>query len=234
MAGSPDPTRPASGVGYSWRMRNDGHKPAGGAGMIVLCFFLSGATGLVYQVVWLRLLGLVFGHTVYATTTVLSAFMAGLALGSLLAARRMPRLRNLIAIYGCLEIGIGVFCALLPVALDGAAPLWVGLSSALGLPYQGLLLVEFVLVFALLVVPTTLMGATLPVLSQALVGNDGAARRDVGALYAINTFGAVLGVALPGYVLLPALGNRATSVLAASGNIVAGIIALAYSRRAAR
>ena len=185
-------------------------------------------------VAWLRLLGLVFGHTVYATTTVLSAFMAGLALGSLLAARRMPRLRNLIAIYGCLEIGIGVFCALLPVALDGAAPLWVGLSSALGLPYQGLLLVEFVLVFALLVVPTTLMGATLPVLSQALVGNDGAARRDVGALYAINTFGAVLGVALAGYVLLPALGNRATSVLAASGNIVAGIIALAYSRRAAR
>lgn len=214
-------------------MRNHGLQPAGGAGIIVLCFFLSGATGLVYQVVWLRLLGLVFGHTVYATTTVLSAFMAGLALGSLLAARRMAGLRNLIAIYGWLEIGIGACCALLPVTLDSAAPLWVGLSSALGFPYHGLLLVEFVLVFALLVVPTTLMGATLPVLSQALVG-DGGARRDVGALYAINTFGAVLGVALAGYVLLPALGNRATSMLAASGNIVAGIIALVYSRRVSR
>jgi spermidine synthase len=215
-------------------MPDDGRKPADGAGIIVLCFFLSGATGLVYQVVWLRLLGLVFGHTVYATTTVLSAFMAGLALGSLLAARRMVRLKNLIAIYGWLEIGIGACCALLPVTLDRAAPLWVGLSSALGLPYHGLLAVEFVLVFALLVIPTTLMGATLPVLSQALVGEGGGARRDVGALYAINTFGAVLGVALAGYVLLPALGNRTTTMLAASGNIVAGIIALVYSRRASR
>ena len=173
-------------------MRTDGHKVAPGAGIIVLCFFLSGATGLVYQVVWLRLLGLVFGHTVYATTTVLAAFMGGLALGSLLAARAMPRLRSLIAIYGWLEGGIGICCALLPVALGHMAPLWVGLSSILGLHYQGLLLVEFVLVFALLVVPTTLMGATLPLLSQALVGDGGGARRDVGALYAINTFGAVL------------------------------------------
>ncbi len=226
--------RRARGLGYSGRMPNDGRKVAGGAGIIVLCFFLSGATGLVYQVVWLRLLGLVFGHTVYATTTVLAAFMTGLALGSLLAARTMPRLRKLIAIYGSLEVGIGICCALLPVTLDSAAPLWVGLSSALGLGYNGLLLVEFVLVFALLVVPTTLMGATLPVLSQALVGDSGGARRDVGALYAINTFGAVLGVALAGYVLLPALGNRATSMLAASGNIVAGAIALVYSRHASR
>src|SRR5205823_5946654 len=84
-----------------------------------------------------------------------------------------------------------ICCALLPVALDHAAPLWVGLSNFLGLRYQGLLLMEFLLVFALLVVPTTLMGATLPVLSQALVGDGAGARRDVGALYAINTSGAV-------------------------------------------
>lgn len=73
MAGSSGPARPASGVGYGWRLRNDGYKPAGGAGMIVLCFFLSGATGLVYRVVWLRFLWLVFGHAVYATTTVTSS-----------------------------------------------------------------------------------------------------------------------------------------------------------------
>src|SRR5687767_4574264 len=79
--------------------------------LIWVCFFLSGATGLVYQVVWLRMLGLVFGHTVYAITTVLTAFMAGLALGSFLLARRAPRLKNLIAAYGWLEIGIGLYCA---------------------------------------------------------------------------------------------------------------------------
>jgi len=215
-------------------MRGEAHKDLGGSGIIVLCFFLSGATGLVYQVVWLRVLGLVFGHTVYATTTVLAAFMAGLALGSLLAARRMPKLQSLIAVYGWLEIGIGACCALLPIALENAPPFWVALSNGLGLHYRGLLLVEFVLAFALLVVPTTLMGATLPVLSQALVAGGDKGRREVGTLYAINTFGAVLGVALAGYVLLPALGNRSTSLLAASGNIVAGAIALAYSRRASR
>src|SRR5713101_17455 len=215
-------------------MRGEAHKDLGGSGIIVLCFFLSGATGLVYQVVWLRVLGLVFGHTVYATTTVLAAFMAGLALGSLLAARRMPKLQRLIAVYGWLEIGIGACCALLPIALENAPPLWVALSNGLGLHYRGLLLVEFVLAFALLVVPTTLMGATLPVLSQALVAGGDKGRREVGMLYAINTFGAVLGVALAGYVLLPALGNRATTMLAASGNIVAGAIALTYSRLASR
>src|SRR6266508_3884113 len=100
--------RRARGLGYSGRMPNDGRKVAGGAGIIWLCFFLSGATGLVYQVVWLRMLGLVFGHTVYAITTVLTAFMAGLALGSLIFARLAPRLRNLVAAYGWLEIGIGL------------------------------------------------------------------------------------------------------------------------------
>lgn len=83
------------------------------------CFFLSGATGLVYQVVWLRMLGLVFGHTVYATTTVLVAFMAGLGLGSYLLARHVHRLRDLIAAYGWLEIGIGIYCAILPPPAGG-------------------------------------------------------------------------------------------------------------------
>ena len=79
-----------------------------GFGIVFVCFFLSGATGLVYQVLWLRMLGLVFGHTVYAITTVLAAFMAGLALGSFVFARLSPRIRDLIRAYGLLEIGIGV------------------------------------------------------------------------------------------------------------------------------
>ncbi len=71
-----------------------------GFGVIFACFFLSGATGPVYQLLWLRLLGLVFGHTVYAITAVLAAFMAGLALGSFVFARRLSRLPNLIRAYG--------------------------------------------------------------------------------------------------------------------------------------
>src|SRR5436309_11793509 len=90
---------------------------ASGFRLIWFCFFLSGATGLVYEVVWLRMLGLVFGHTVYALTTVLAAFMAGLGLGSVVFGRLAARVRDPIRAYGWLEIGIGLSCALVPVLL---------------------------------------------------------------------------------------------------------------------
>src|SRR5215813_10365639 len=102
-----------------------------GLTVVFLCFFLSGATGLVYEVVWLRMLSLVFGHTVYAITTVLTAFMAGLALGSYLLGRRAPRIRNAIAAYGWLEIGVGISCALVPLALTAVSTLYLTLYQML-------------------------------------------------------------------------------------------------------
>ena len=194
------------------------------------CFFLSGATGLVYQVVWLRMLGLVFGHTVYATTTVLVAFMAGLGLGSFLLARHVHRLRDLIGAYGWLEIGIGIYCAILPLLLAVAATAYIALHRALGLSYEVFSLVQFGLVVVILLVPTTFMGGTLPVLGQALSRDQVGLGRTIGALYAVNTFGAVAGVALAGYVLLPALGNRRTLLIAAAANLTVGALALAYAR----
>jgi spermidine synthase len=202
-----------------------------GFGIVFLCFFLSGATGLVYQVLWLRMLGLVFGHTVYAITTVLAAFMAGLALGSFVFARLSTRIRDLIRAYGWIEIAIGVYCALLPLLLKGAAWIYLGLHGALGLSYDTFGFVQFVLVALLLVVPTSLMGGTLPVLSQALVTQEAELGRKVGALYAVNTFGAVVGVMLAGYVLLPALGNHLTIAIAALANVGVGLLAIAWSRR---
>ena len=157
-------------------------RPWSAFGLIFICFFLSGATGLVYQVLWLRMLGLVFGHTVYAITAVLAAFMAGLALGSFLFGRMAGRLRNLIGTYGWLEIGIGIYCALLPVLLWLASFLYFGLHRTLGLSYDAFSFVQFLLVFILLMVPTTLMGGTLPVQSQAFVREESGLGRMVGAL----------------------------------------------------
>jgi len=200
-----------------------------GPALLSICFFLSGALGLMYEVVWLRVLGLVFGHTVYALTTVLAAFMSGLALGSYLLGRRAPRIRNLVAAYGALEIGIGLYCALIPVLLRLASSLYLVLHRTLGLSYNAFSITQFLLIFALLLVPTTLMGGTLPILSQALVKHEIGLGRTVSGLYAVNTFGAVTGVALTGYVLLPAMGNRATTTIAALGNIVVGVLAVVYS-----
>jgi spermidine synthase len=196
------------------------------------CFFLSGATGLVYEVVWLRILGLVFGHTVHAITTVLAAFMAGLALGGVLLGRLVGRMPNLVRAYGWLEIGIAVCCAAIPGVLAASAPLYLGLHHLLGLSPVAFGLVQFVIVFALLLVPTTLMGGTLPVLSQALARHGAPPGRTIGALYAANTFGAVLGVAVAGYVLIPALGNRLTVAAGVAGNLAVGILALIYGSRA--
>jgi len=202
-----------------------------GLALLFACFFVSGALGLMYEVVWLRMLGLIFGHTVYAITTVLAAFMGGLALGSFLLGRCAPRIRNLTGAYGVLEIAIGLYCALTPMLLRLASSLYLALNHTLGLSYNAFSVVQFLLIFALLLVPTTLMGGTLPILSQALVKQEVGIGRTISALYAVNTFGAVTGVALAGYILLPALGNRTTTMIAAIGNVVVGGLAIGYSRR---
>jgi spermidine synthase len=163
--------RPASGTGREiWSA----------SGILFLCFFVSGATALIYEVVWLRMLGLVFGHTVYAITTVLAAFMAGLGLGSVLFGRRAASFRDPIRVYGLLEIGIAISCALTPVLIWLASLLYPGLYRLLSVSYEAFSFVQFLLVFAILLVPTTLMGGTLPILSQALVSGEGGIGRTVG------------------------------------------------------
>ena len=215
-----------------WRCLSGKSRRASGSWLafILACFFLSGATGLIYEVVWLRLLGLVFGHTVYAITAVLAAFMTGLGLGSYAFGRRASRIRNLIRAYGWLEIGVGVYCALIPALLGLASSIYLALFRALGLSYGVFSLVQFVIVFAFLLIPTALMGGTLPILSQAFADEKRGLGRTAGALYAVNTFGAVLGVALAGYVLVPALGNRGTIAIAAITNVAVGLFAIVYSR----
>ena len=204
------------------------------AGVLVACLFVSGATALVYEVVWLRMLGLVFGHGVYAITAVLTAFMGGLGLGSYFFGRRAASFSDPIRTYGMLEIGIGVYCALTPGFFWMASRLYLRLHETLTASYEAFSLVQLGLVFAVLLVPTALMGATLPVLVQGFVRDENGISRTVGLLYAVNTFGAVLGVALAGYVLLPAWGNRAVLWAAAIANVAIGLVAIGYgwSRRA--
>ena len=179
------------------------------------------------------MLGLVFGHSAYAITAVLAAFMAGLALGSMVFARRVRAIRNLIGAYGWLEIGIGLSCALVPALLHIGANIYIRLHGALGLSYDAFSVLQFVVVFVLLLPPTMLMGGTLPVLSQALVRHRNEVARSVGTLYSVNTFGAVAGVIAAGYFLLPSFGNLRTIILAVAANLAVGIAAIIYSRRSA-
>jgi spermidine synthase len=195
------------------------------------CFLVSGATGLLYQVLWTRALSLIFGHTVFAVTTVLAAFMAGLGLGSFLGGRVADRRRDRLAIYGWLELGIGLSCLATPLLFAWAEQIYLALSRALGLAPAGLTAMQFLLAFAILLVPTTLMGATLPAVSRLMVREAGRAGRRVGTLYALNTLGAALGAFGGGFLLLPALGIQATLRLAAVANVGIGLLGLAFQRR---
>jgi spermidine synthase len=192
--------------------------------LILLLFFLSGACTLVYEIAWVRMFVLVFGTSVYAVSTVLSAFMAGLALGSALFGRVADRGGNPLRLYAWLELNIGLFALVFPFILgrlDGFYTLlygWLeGSPAAFGAA-------RFALSFLVLLVPATLMGATLPVLSRFAVGSLGRLGRGVGSLYALNTFGAVAGCALTAFVLLELAGVRGATTIAA---LVNGLVAVA-------
>ena len=168
-------------------------------------FFVSGATALVYQTLWVRELQLVFGTSTFAISTVLAAFMAGLAAGGFLLGRVADRLNYPLATYGVLEIVIGVYAFAFPWIVTWLTPVYLEAYRSLqpGPVMYGL--IQFGLVGVALLLPTAMMGGTLPLLARFATQRLGAAGDRVGTLYAVNTFGAVVGTWLCGFVLLTGL-----------------------------
>ena len=203
---------------------------------IFLLFLLSGATSLVYEVVWLRKLILIFGSTQFATSTILSTFMAGLALGAFVAGRRITRSRIApLKIYGLLEIGIGAYALFVPFLFRVLSPVYQALWDAgMSESFVALSLAKFVGIAAVLLPPTVMMGATLPILSRQIADDPKRIGGKVGALYAINTFGAVAGTFLAGFVLVPHLGVRQTLWVTAAVNGLLGLTAMWLAGRRPR
>jgi len=202
--------------------------------LVPVAFFLTGATSLVFETVWFRRLTLLFGATGYAAATVFTAFMAGLALGALVAGRLSDRLaspRALLGAYAGLEAAVGIAALLLPVSLEALVPALRWLAPDPGVAPAAGVGVRFGLALLVLLVPTTGMGATLPLAARAWARSadrpDGALGPDTGLLYALNTFGAVAGTLVAGFVLLPALGVSATNLTAAGTNFLVAALVLA-------
>jgi len=197
---------------------------------ILLCFLCSGAAGLVYQVAWTKALGLIFGHTIYAISTVLAVFMAGLAAGSACIGRWGENHTNPTALYARLELLAGASGALSLVGLATVRWLYVVVYPAVGNPQSVLLLLRFLGACLVLFIPTFLMGGTFPILVQSLRRSSAELANRVSLLYSINTLGAVAGTLISGFVLLPALGLRITVGCAAVLNFLAGLMALRIAR----
>ncbi len=191
---------------------------------------LSGAAALIYETTWTRQLGLLMGHTAAATSSVLAAFMLGLAAGAAIGGRIAARVTPAAALrtYAGLEIVIAVLALLLPAELAGLRPLlaWAygdGAGAAFGV-------VRFISALTVVTLPAAAMGATLPLLVRWAVGPAAGAARTTARLYASNAFGATAGAIAAGFILLPALGLRSTTAIAAALNVIAAAMAWRISR----
>lgn len=192
------------------------------APLLALVFLASGFAALIYQVVWQRSLFAIYGVNIESVTIVVSAFMLGLGIGSFAGGKLSARPgRALLRWFGGIELAIGVFGA-------GSLALFRGVGElTAGAPMPAV----FALTFALLVLPTTLMGATLPLLVAHTVGTSGNVGRSVGLLYFVNTLGSALASFATSVILLAGLGQQRTVWVAAAINAGVGLFVLVRAGR---
>ena len=194
---------------------------------IFVCFFLSGAAGLIYEVSWTKSLGLVFGHTVYAIATVLAAFMAGLAAGSIYFGESAGRRIQPVTLYAWIEMFTAATGAFSLLGLHAVRILYMETYHVV----SGSMLVLGALRFAgsafVLALPTFLMGGTLPILTMGLARNSSEIGSRLSRLYWVNTAGAVIGALAAGFLVLPTIGLRLTVGSAVICNVLAGCLAFA-------
>ncbi len=227
-------------------------------GIIYLLFFASGVSGLIYEVVWIRLFGLVLGNTTYAISVVIGSFFAGLALGGFYCGRYIDNLfkdqnnsnrekeskvtgevqalskgsdgSGLIRIYIYLEFGIAFSALFVGIGTSGVKSLLIWFNQHINYSSTLFDMVRFFSSFVLLLIPTFLMGATLPVLSKYLIREFKGVRSGLGTLYGVNTFGAALGCLITGFYLIETIGVNATIYTGVSINLCIGVGALILER----
>lgn len=205
---------------------------------VIACFVLSGFAALLYQTAWMRQFSLVFGTSELAIAAVLAAYMGGLALGAAVAARYVHRIRRPILFYGLLEAGIAISALAVPWLLSLLSAVYIAIFGGQPEPVDasGLGQSFFYMgsAFVVLAIPTSFMGATLPLLTKYVVQSDDQVGPRVGLIYAMNTVGAVAGTVVAGFFLLPALGLNGTVWVGVSVNLLVFLIAALLAKAVAR
>lgn len=205
-------TRPT--VSSSAPARRDRH-----ARLLTTVFFLSGAAGLIYQVVWTHDLILLFGDTTQGIVTSVSAFLAGLGTGAALAGALVTRLRAPIRLYAAVELLIGIFALPMPLIFSLISTIFR--QAYLSMPSGEVAMIRFLLAFVSLAPVTLLMGATLPILTRHIVRTGTDVGPWVARLYSANTLGAVAGTLVSGLLLIELIGLESTTLVAIACNVCA-------------
>ena len=194
-------------------------------------FALSGAAALMYEVIWTRELSLLFGSSVYAVSTMLTAFMAGLTLGAYIGGRIADRAKNLFFVFGLLEFGIGIFGLITFPLINFISPVYFYIYNFFHQNFYLFFLAQFTLAFMFMLIPTSLMGATFPVVSKIETRRLEELGEDVGSVYSINTLGSIIGSFSAGFLIIPAIGVKNATLVAAGLNIAVALIMLVLSRK---
>jgi len=198
---------------------------------VVAMFVLSGFAGLMYEVVFSKSLALTFGGTATAIYTVLATYMGGMAFGAWLGGRLAAGREHPLVLYAFCEVGIGVYCAATSLVFAGIQVAYVHLASGIAPDAPTLTALRVGLGMAGLMLPTVLMGMTLPILARYLEQRSYALGRSVAVLYAANTVGAAVGALLVGYVVIQALGIRGTTMSAVVVNFLVAFLAMRLHKR---
>ena len=213
--------------------RAAGSLPRYAVPLVYVIYFFSGLCSLIDETVWVRLLKLVLGNTVYASSVVVSVFLGGLALGALIMARWADRLRRPLRTYAILELLATVSALSVPFLLPFADAFYRWIYRQSDGSRIVLAATQIMVSAAVLAVPSILMGSTLPVLGRYVTTLKRQVGGRVGRLYAVNTLGAASGCFLAGFVLLRALGVLPTLCVAAALNLLVALGAWMLSRTAA-
>jgi len=199
--------------------------------LVTVLFFFSGASSLVFETIFTRLLTYTFGNTAHAVSTVLAAFLGGLALGAFLLGRWVDRHGASLWSYGVLELAVGIYCVFIPQFFALLTRVYVALYHLLHLGSWSLVVLRFGLAALVILLPTLLMGGTLPVLARCVAAARREFQPEVDRLYAWNTLGAATGTLASTYLLMPSLGVRGTIGMACGVNFAIFLVVAAWASR---
>lgn len=201
--------------------------------VVFLCFFLSGFAALASEVVWIRALSLTLGTSIFALSMITASVLIGLSLGSFVISRHIHRIKHLLTAFAFIELGIGASGVLLLLMMENLDIPYLVLyhSSGSFYPFTAAL---FIIIFLILLIPTTLMGATMPVVGKIITRNSRFIGTDIGAVFTANTVGGILGTFFASFFFIPGFGMTGTGAFIAGLYIVVALMIFAHSEKAAK
>lgn len=194
--------------------------------IVLIALGFSGAAALIYEVIWTRELTLILGSSAYALSTMLSAFMAGLALGGWWGGKYADRIKNLLLFFIILEFGIGISGSVLVPVIHSLSPVYLFLYQHLHLSLTSYLFAQFLLCFLLMLIPCVLMGATFPLVCKIVTQDISGVGKDTGKAYSFNSLGSVGGSFCAGFLLIPFFGLKGSVYIAAGLNFLSALLVL--------